>query len=137
MIEIYSDIPEWVKLQAKSWFDLALRQKNPGVGIKMLNDYKNSTLSDYEREFVDFYFNLRMEELLNENNSNYVNFVKETQSLLSNYGYLYKDTTFTKIKRLSLRKKVCKFIDAKIKQVEKDLEQGFDYRRITITEKEA
>ena len=70
MIEIYSDIPEWVKLQAKSWFDLALRQKNPGVGIKMLNDYKNSTLSDYEREFVDFYFNLRMEELLNENNSN-------------------------------------------------------------------
>ena len=54
------------------------------------------------------------------NNSNYVEFVKETQNLLSKYGYLYEDTTFTKIKRLSLRKKACALIDAKIKQVEKD-----------------
>lgn len=70
MTEIFADIPEWVKLQAQSWFDLAIRQKNPGVGVKMLNDYKNSTLSDYEREFVDFYFQLRMEEILNANHSN-------------------------------------------------------------------
>lgn len=70
MTEIFADIPKWVKLQAQSWFDLAIRQKNPSVGVKMLNDYKNSTLSDYEREFVDFYFQLRMEEILNANHSN-------------------------------------------------------------------
>ena len=54
------------------------------------------------------------------NTRKYVEFVNETQKLLFKYGYSYKDTTFSKIKRLSLRKKVCQLIDAKIKQVEKD-----------------
>lgn len=71
MKEIYSDIPDYIKTCAKFWVDLALKQKNFLDGLKMIEEYRKSCISDYEKEFVDFYFNYRIEALKNESDSDF------------------------------------------------------------------
>ena len=69
MQEIFKQIPDRIKEQAKHWVDLALKQKNPYDAAAMVAEYANSCFNEEEKDFVDFYFNLRLEELLNENNN--------------------------------------------------------------------
>lgn len=69
MQEIFKQIPDRIKEQAKYWVDLALKQKNPYDAAAMVAEYANSCFNEEEKDFVDFYFNLRLEELLNENNN--------------------------------------------------------------------
>ena len=68
--EIFVNIPERVKKQAKFVFDMAMRQKNLLFATQMLNDYTNTCFDEEEKDFVNFYFNIRMEQILNGNNSN-------------------------------------------------------------------
>lgn len=69
MVEIFEDIPQRVKDQAELIFELALLQPNFISAVKTLNDYTNICVDDREREFVEFYFNMKMESLLNENSN--------------------------------------------------------------------
>lgn len=69
MIEIYGDIPQKVRDQAKFWADMALNQPNLYDGAKMMSEYANSCESEEEKEFVDFYFRLRLEQFKNESNN--------------------------------------------------------------------
>lgn len=69
MVEIFEDIPQRVKDQAELIFELALLQPNFISAVKTLNDYTNTCIDDREREFVEFYFNMKMESLLNENSN--------------------------------------------------------------------
>lgn len=69
MVEIFEDIPQRVKDQAELIFELALLQPNLISAVKTLNDYTNTCIDDREREFVEFYFNMKMESLLNENSN--------------------------------------------------------------------
>lgn len=66
MQELFPNIPEVVRKNAEFIFDMALRQKNLLSTIKVLNEYTNTCASDEEKEFVEFYFNMRMEQMLNE-----------------------------------------------------------------------
>lgn len=66
MIELFPDIPEQVRKNAEFMFEMALRQKNILSTIKVLNEYTETCSSEEEKEFVEFYFNMRMEQLLNE-----------------------------------------------------------------------
>ena len=66
MIELFPDIPEQVRKNAEFMFEMALRQKNILSTIKVLNEYTEACSSEEEKEFVEFYFNMRMEQLLNE-----------------------------------------------------------------------
>ena len=70
MVELFSEIPQEVKDAAKFWVDMALRQNNPIDGVKMISEFINSCNNKEEKEFVDFYFNMRMEQLRNESNLN-------------------------------------------------------------------
>ena len=70
MIELYADIPEEIKNSAKLVFDLAMMQPDLVSAVKMLDSYTNSCINDYEKEFCDFYFNMRMEQLKDESNPN-------------------------------------------------------------------
>ena len=69
MIELFTNVPDYVKELAKYWVDLALQQKNLFEGVKMVSEFANSCLTEEDREFVDFYFKLRLEQLKNENNN--------------------------------------------------------------------
>ena len=66
MIELFPDIPEQIRKNAEFMFEMALRQKNILSTIKVLNEYTETCSSEEEKEFVEFYFNMRMEQLLNE-----------------------------------------------------------------------
>lgn len=66
MIELFPDIPEQVRKNAEFMFEMALRQKNILSTIKVLNEYTETCSSEEEKEFVEFYFNMRMEQMLNE-----------------------------------------------------------------------
>ena len=68
--EIFINIPEKVKKQAEFIFDMAMRQKNLLSATRMLNNYTNTCFDEEEKDFVNFYFNVRMEQILNGNNSN-------------------------------------------------------------------
>jgi hypothetical protein len=63
MVELFTDIPEYIKVQSKFWVDLALSQDDPLAAIQMLESYRSSCLNEREKEFVDFYFNMRVEDL--------------------------------------------------------------------------
>ena len=66
MYELFPDIPEAARKNAEFMFDMALRQKNLLSTIKVLNEYTDTCASNEEKEFVEFYFNMRMEQMLNE-----------------------------------------------------------------------
>ena len=66
MIEIFDNIPTKVKENAEMVFDLALHFHSPTAIAKFLDEYANSCQNEEEHEFVNFYFNMRMAQLLNE-----------------------------------------------------------------------
>ena len=64
MVELFADVPAHIKEQAELWVNLALRQNNPVKAMKIMEEFR-PMLNDREKEFVDFYFNLRLEKLKN------------------------------------------------------------------------
>ena len=70
MNEIFENIPQRMREQAEFVVNLALQQKDIVSAVTALKAYADTCQSDEEREFVDFYFNLRMEQMLNENRDN-------------------------------------------------------------------
>ena len=68
--EIFTNISDTLKQRAEFIFNMALRQHSPQSMVKTLNNFTNSCINEEEKQFVEFYFNLRMEQLLNGNNNN-------------------------------------------------------------------
>ena len=68
--EIFQDISKEFKACAEFIFNMAARQTNPQSALKILNNFTNICVNEEEKQFVEFYFNLRMEQLLNGNNNN-------------------------------------------------------------------
>lgn len=69
MVELFANVPEYIRELAKYWVDLALKQRNPMDSIKMVLEFANSCPTEEEKDFVDFYFRLRLEQIKNENNN--------------------------------------------------------------------
>ena len=69
MVELFPNVPEHIRELAKNWVDLALKQPNPFEGVKMVSNFAHSCKTEEEKEFVDFYFRLRLEQLKNESNN--------------------------------------------------------------------
>lgn len=78
MIELFAELPEEIKERSKAIIDYAIANFKPEMGIKFLQGYINSCENLEEQEFINFYFQLRMEQLFvnnsegaeDENNSN-------------------------------------------------------------------
>ena len=66
MIEIFSDISEETRQQAEYWVDLALKQSNPLEAVKILTDLRGVQENERDKEFIDFYVNMRLGHLTNE-----------------------------------------------------------------------
>lgn len=69
MIELFANLPEEVKEQHERIINFALENFEPQQCLSFLKSYINSCENEEEKEFIDFYFSLRMEQLLNENNN--------------------------------------------------------------------
>lgn len=70
MTEIFENISDEVKLGAELVFNAAMQSRDVIKMIKMLDDYTNNCATDEDRNFVLFYFNMRMEQIDNESNDN-------------------------------------------------------------------
>ena len=68
MIELFSNVSNAVKENAEFIFEMAMRQKNLYESAKILQNFVSLIEDEEEREFVDFYFNMRMEKLKYEHN---------------------------------------------------------------------
>lgn len=65
MTELFTELPDNVKRQAEKFVDMTLQNDDPFDIVNILNEYTNSCQSEEEREFVQFYINMRLEEMKN------------------------------------------------------------------------
>ena len=59
MTELFADVSKQVKDRAKFWVDIALLNPNPIERAQEILNFRNSLEREDEKEFVDFYVNLR------------------------------------------------------------------------------
>lgn len=69
MIELFTNISEQKRKQAELLFNLAIQQKNIIKISELLHEFTQNILDDEERDFFNFYFNMRMEQLKNGNSN--------------------------------------------------------------------
>lgn len=65
MTELFTELPDNVKRQAEKFVDITLQNDDPFDIVNILNEYTESCQSEEEREFVQFYVNMRLEEMKN------------------------------------------------------------------------
>lgn len=70
MREIFADIPDVIKDLTKMVADAALAQKDPAEAVQILDKFIKQLPPDPKlKEFADFYFIMRMEQMKNDNKS--------------------------------------------------------------------
>lgn len=67
MNELFTDIPDKDKKIIEFMVDNSLDLKNISKNMNNLTEFRNNC-SDLEKDFMDFYFNLKLEKMKNENN---------------------------------------------------------------------
>ena len=70
MIELFTNIPKEIKTQTELVANFIFNNFNPESGLKFIQSYISSCQDEEEQDFVRFYFNMRLEQLLNEGESN-------------------------------------------------------------------
>lgn len=70
MIELFAGLPSNLKIQIQKFIDGILNKYDLIEAVKIIADFSNSCSSEEEQDFIDFYFNMKMEQLKNESNSN-------------------------------------------------------------------
>ena len=75
MIELFNNISKTVKKETEFWVEAAILFFNPLEAAQIILNYQNTLQTEEEKDFVNFYFNMRMLQLrgdneLNENNFN-------------------------------------------------------------------
>ena len=59
MTELFANVSKQVKDRTKFWVDIALLNPNPMEQAQEILKFRNSLEREDEKEFVDFYVNLR------------------------------------------------------------------------------
>lgn len=66
MIELFNNVSNEVKELISYCVDLAFLQPTPLECASVVNDFRKTCKTEEEKDFLDFYFNLRLELLNNE-----------------------------------------------------------------------
>ena len=70
MIELFTNIPENVKKQNELVINFIFNTLDPDSGLKFIQNYISSCQNEEEKDFIRFYFNMRLEQLLSKGDSN-------------------------------------------------------------------
>lgn len=70
MIELFANIPKEVKEQTEAVANFIFLNFELEDGLKFIQSYISSCEEEDERDFARFYFNMRLEQLLEEGESN-------------------------------------------------------------------
>lgn len=71
MIELFTKIPNELKIQIQNFIDDTLKQFGWIGGIKIIAEFANSCSSEEEQDFIDFYLTMKIEDSKNENNNDF------------------------------------------------------------------
>ncbi len=69
MTELFKNITLEFRKQAETVFNIAMSQKNLINAAKVLDNFIKTITEEEKIEFLNFYFNLRMEEIINADNN--------------------------------------------------------------------
>lgn len=69
MTELFKNITSEFRKQAETVFNIAISQKNLINAAKVLDNFIKTITDEEKIKFLNFYFNLRMEEITNANNN--------------------------------------------------------------------
>ena len=67
MIELFADLQDKVKKQIEWFVDATLLNSDPFEVVNILNEYTENCQTQEEKDFVQFYLNLRLEDMKNGN----------------------------------------------------------------------
>ena len=70
MIELFTNIPEEIKIQTELVANFIFNNFDPESSLKFIQNYISSCQDEEEQDFARFYFSMRLEQLLNEGESN-------------------------------------------------------------------
>ena len=70
MIELFTNIPEEIKTQIELVANFIFNNFDPESGLKFIQSYISSCEDEEEKDFARFYFSMRLEQLINEGESN-------------------------------------------------------------------
>ena len=70
MIELFTNIPEEIKIQTELVANFIFNNFGPEPGLKFIQSYISSCQDEEEQDFARFYFSMRLEQLLSEGESN-------------------------------------------------------------------
>ena len=65
MTELFANVPQKVKDRAAAMFDIAMSQKDLVHSVATLKEYLDTCYNEEEHQYVQFYFHMRLEQLLN------------------------------------------------------------------------
>ena len=63
MIELFVERPQEVKDKIRTYIDSVLKNFQLLDAAKIINEFANSCTDEEEQNFIDFYFNLKLEEM--------------------------------------------------------------------------
>ena len=69
MTELFKNITLEFRKQAETVFNIAMSQKNLINAAKVLDNFIKTITEEEKIEFLNFYFNLYMEEIINADNN--------------------------------------------------------------------
>lgn len=70
MIELFTNIPDNIKKQNELVINFIFNTLDPDSGLKFIQNYISSCQNEEEKDFIRFYFNMRLEQFLNKGDSN-------------------------------------------------------------------
>lgn len=70
MIELFQDLPDKSKSMITTFIDTALQYVQPLKWPQLISKFANAMPTQQLEDFVDFYFNMKLEQLQNGDNDN-------------------------------------------------------------------
>ena len=63
MIELFTELPQEIKDGIRTYIDLVLKDFQLLDAAKIISEFANTCTNEEEQDFIDFYFNLKLEEM--------------------------------------------------------------------------
>lgn len=69
MTELFTELPVEVKEEIANFINYAINNFSPFDYIRMINEFAKNCSTE-EQDFIDFYTNFRLEQMINESDTN-------------------------------------------------------------------
>lgn len=93
MIELFTELPQEIKNGIRMYVDSVLEDFQLLDAAKVISEFANSCNDEKEQDFVDFYFNLKLEEMQMNDRKEKVNSFENISEEIKNKIKIYVDST--------------------------------------------